>query len=107
MKRIFFTLLFYSLMQWGFAQNSPQNPELNLTNGFNKDSISVLDFYRQYSSFTDPGEYEYLYDNLPDSLPELCDLIRSQFVHPYAHLPRVRNQFPEERRNDEQSNIHP
>jgi hypothetical protein len=101
MRRTVFTLLLYSLMQWGFAQSSPQNSELNLTNRFNKDSISVLDFYRQYSSFTDPGEYAYLYDNLPDSLPELCDLIRSQFVHPYAYLPRVRNQFPEERRNDE------
>src|SRR4030042_682037 len=25
---------------------------------------SVLDFYKQYSSFTDPGEYAYLYKNL-------------------------------------------
>jgi hypothetical protein len=100
MKRSVFILLFYSLMQCGFTQNSPQNSELNLTNRFNKDSISVLDFYRQYSSFTDPGEYEYLYDNLPDTLPELCDLIRSQFVHPYAHLPRVRDQFPKERWNE-------
>jgi len=101
MKKTVFTLLCYSLMQCGFAQNIPQRSEPNLTNRFNRDSISVLDFYRQYSSFTDPGEYEYLYNDLPDSLPELCDLIRSQFVHPYAHLPRVRNQFPEERRDDE------
>ena len=41
-----------------------------------KDDTSVLDFYHQYSSFTDPGEYAYLYENLPDSLPELCSLIR-------------------------------
>ena len=100
MKIAVVTLLFYSLMQWGFVQNSPQNPELNLPTKFNKDSISVLDFYRQYSSFTEPGEYEYLYENLPDSLPELCSLVRSQFVHPYAHLPRVRNQFPKERWNE-------
>ncbi|MCD4773308.1 MAG: transglutaminase domain-containing protein, partial [Bacteroidales bacterium] len=50
--------------------------------------VSILDFYRQYSSFTDPGDYEYLYKNLPDSLPGLCNLIRSQFIHPYAELPR-------------------
>lgn len=36
------------------------------------DEKSVLEFYKQYSSFTDPGKYEYLYKNLPDSLPELC-----------------------------------
>jgi len=49
-------------------------------------------FYKQYSSFTDPGEYSYLYKNLPDSLPELCSLIRSQFIHPYAELPQYRDQ---------------
>jgi sulfatase modifying factor 1 len=61
---------------------------------------SVLDFYKQYSSFTDPGEYSYLYKNLPDSLPELCSLIRSQFIHPYAELPQYRDQIPEERWNE-------
>ena len=61
---------------------------------------SVLDFYKQYSSFTDPGEYAYLYKNLPDSLPELCSLIRSQFIHPYAELPQYRDQIPKERWNE-------
>ena len=61
---------------------------------------SILGFYRQYSSFTDPGEYEYLYENLPDSLPELCNLIRSQFIHPYAELPRYRELIPKERWNE-------
>ncbi len=61
---------------------------------------TVLDFYRQYSSFTDPGEYKYLYENLPDSLPELCSLIRSQFIHPYAELPKYSEQIPKERWNE-------
>ncbi|MBN2011545.1 T9SS type A sorting domain-containing protein [candidate division KSB1 bacterium] len=64
---------------------------------------SLLDFYRQYSSFTDPGEYEHLYENLPESLPELCALIKSQTIHPYAELPRYRNIIPEER-GDESAN---
>jgi hypothetical protein len=51
-------------------------------------SGSVLNFYKQYSEFTDPGEYAYLYKNLPDSLPELCSLIKSQFIHPYEELPK-------------------
>jgi hypothetical protein len=89
------------LMEIGFAQSYSHKADGQvLNNKFNKDSISVLDFYRQYSSFTDPGEYEYLYKNLPDSLPELCQLIRSQFIHPYAELPRYREQIPEERWNE-------
>lgn len=64
-------------------------------------SSSILDFYRQYSSFTDPGEYIYLYENLPDSLPELCSLIKSQFIHPFAELPKYREQIPKERWNEQ------
>ena len=69
----------------------------------NKNEIvdtSLLDFYRQYSEFTDPGEYAYLYENLPDSLPELCRLIKSQIIHPFAELPGYREQIPPERWNE-------
>jgi formylglycine-generating enzyme len=73
------------------SQQSIKPTEIKQFNG------SVLDFYKQYSSFTDPGEYAYLYKNLPDSLPELCSLIKSQFIHPYEELPKYREQFPKER----------
>jgi excinuclease ABC subunit A len=63
---------------------------------------SLLKFYCQYSSFTDPGEFAYLYENLPDSLPALCQLIKSQTIHPYAELRRYRDQFPKERTNEDQ-----
>jgi hypothetical protein len=42
----------------------------------------VFDLYREYSSYTDPGEYAYLYKNLPESLEELCNLIKCQLIHP-------------------------
>ena len=77
--------------------NSQQNVKLTKNVQFNG---SVLDFYKQYSSFTDPGEYKYLYKNLPDSLPELCILIKSQFIHPYTELPKYREQIPKERWNE-------
>lgn len=60
----------------------------------------LLDFYRQYSEFTDPGAYKYLYAGLPDALPELCRLIKSQFIHPYAELPAIREQIPRQRWNE-------
>jgi len=61
---------------------------------------SVLNFYRQYSPFTDPGEYAYVYANLPDSLPALCSLIKSQFIHPYEELNAYRELIPRERWNE-------
>jgi formylglycine-generating enzyme len=76
---------------------SQQNVKLTKNVQFNG---SVLDFYKQYSSFTDPGEYAYLYKNLPDSLPELCSLIKSQFIHPYTELPEYCEQIPKERWNE-------
>jgi len=98
MKTTIFVLTISILMQFNCAQNNSQKDDgLVLKNTFNKDSISVLDFYRQYSSFTDPGEYKYLYKNLPNSLPELCSLVKSQFIHPFAELPQYRDQIPEER----------
>jgi len=101
MKRTVYFLLVSLLMQCGCAQNSSQRPKgLSLTKRFNKDSVSVLDFYRQYSTFTNPGEYAYMYKNLPDSLPELCRLITSQFIHMHAELPQYRELFPKERWNE-------
>jgi len=66
-----------------------------------RSEADLLDFYRGYSVFTDPGEYAYLYENLPDSLPELSRLIKSQTIHPVAELPQYLEQMPEDRRNDE------
>ena len=101
MKTTLFILTISILMQFNCAQNSSQKSDGQiLKNTFNKDSISVLDFYRQYSSFTAPGEYEYLYKNLPDSLPELCSLVKSQFIHPIVELPQYRDQIPKERWNE-------
>jgi len=96
MKNILFTLIFFCCAQYSlYASNNQFEKNANA-----KDDNELLDFYRQYSSFTDPGEYVYLYENLPDSLPELCSLIKSQFIHPYAELNKYREQIPEERWNE-------
>ena len=58
---------------------------------------SLPDFYLKQSKFTDPGEYAYLYKDLPTDLLELCHVIRTQFVHPFVELPRYRKLFPKER----------
>jgi formylglycine-generating enzyme len=77
--------------------NSQQIVKTTVNKQFNG---SVLDFYKQYSSFTDPGDYGYLYKNLPDSLPELCRLIRSQYINYGWELDNYRELIPKERWNE-------
>jgi hypothetical protein len=78
--------------------NSQQNINLDKNVQFNG---SVLDFYKQYSEFTDPGEYAYLYENLPDSLTELCHLIKAQIIHPWSDLSKYRELIPKERSTED------
>jgi hypothetical protein len=57
---------------------------------------NVIDFYKKYSVYTDPGNYVYLYDDLPESLTELCDLLKCQLIHPIEVEP-YRNVIPPNR----------
>ena len=100
MKNTVSVLLLSILMNFCCAQNNANTSNIQIPNTVVKDEAGLLDFYRQLSPFTDPGEYAYLYKNLPDSLPELCRLIRSQFIHPFAELPNYREQIPKERWNE-------
>ncbi len=97
MKKTTFILTISILIATGSI--AQQNQE-KFTYNFHGSNNSVLNFYRQYSSYTDPGEYAYLYKNLPDSLAELCGLIKSQIIHPYGELQKYREQIPKERWNE-------
>jgi len=57
----------------------------------------ILEFYRQYGFYTDPGEYEQMYADLPQSLTEICKVIKSQLIHPVADLPMYNELIPPER----------
>jgi len=97
MKHIAFIILLSILAGAGTAQSVKKESAI-LSCAIT--DTHVLSLYTQYSIYTDPGEYEYLYKNLPDSLPELCSLIKAQFIHPYSELPRYREQIPQERWNE-------
>ena len=73
MKNVLFILMFSIPMEFICAQNSTQKSDLQSSTYSNERvDTSLLDFYRQYSLFTNPGEYEYLYENLPDNnTPEI------------------------------------
>ena len=59
-------------------------------------SDKILTHCKQYSFHTDPGEYAYLFDDLPEPLTELCSMIKHQFIHP-VELGDLRKSLPEER----------
>ncbi|WP_431809049.1 hypothetical protein [Brevibacillus agri] len=42
----------------------------------------LLQFYTTFTPNTDPGEYGYLFYELPQGLSELCRLIKCQLIHP-------------------------
>jgi len=69
--------------------NNPKNLQLYKVE-------NTLDFYKNYSKYTDPGKYSYLFENLPDSLQDLCELIKCQFIHP-IDLEPYKKRIPENR----------
>src|SRR3972149_4069318 len=98
---ILFALIIVILATIGCPSDSTKSNRKNQLVENEQIDSSILDFYRQYSSFTDPGEYKHLYENLPDSLTELCSLIRSQFINPWVELHLYRDQIPKERSSEE------
>ena len=44
----------------------------------------ILDYYRQHSPISDPGKYAYLYNDLPDDIHKLIDIIQGQLLHRLA-----------------------
>ena len=65
----------------------------------------ILEYYRVQSPLTNPGSYAYLYDPLPDSIPELVEIIQSLLVHRLA-AEQIGARLTKESRR-EQSKIHP
>jgi len=96
------SIIIFYLIGYCYAQNNTKKSDVPLQkNTYEQVDSSVLNFYRQYSSYTNPGKYEYLYENLPDSLPELCQLLKSQTIHPWAELPMYQEQIPKERSDED------
>jgi len=56
----------------------------------------LLNQYLQFSPYTDPGEFASLYNRLPESLDDLCILIKKQLIHPFD-LEKYADVIPENR----------
>jgi len=47
-----------------------------------KPADSLIEVYIVHTRYTDPGDFAYLYDDLPESIEGICDLIKKQLIHP-------------------------
>jgi hypothetical protein len=65
-------------------------------------SEQILQQYLEYSNFTTPGEFEYLYDNLPTDIKDICDLVKTQLVHPFD-IEKFGDAIPKERAYEDRS----
>ena len=45
------------------------------------DNQQILHYYATHSPITDPGEYEYLFDGLPDDVPQLVKIVQGLILH--------------------------
>ena len=45
------------------------------------DEMDILNYYRQSGMMTDPGEYKSLFEPLPESVKELCEVIQGFHLH--------------------------
>jgi len=60
-------------------------------------SIANPDYYLSQSPITDPGSFSDIYNSLPETNDELCDLIKKQLIHPLEAV-EFYDIIPEERR---------
>ncbi len=65
-------------------------------------SEQVPGIYLEYSSYTNPGEFVYLYDNLPGSIEDICDVIKKQLVHPFE-IEKYGDKIPGNRVHEDRS----
>jgi hypothetical protein len=65
-------------------------------------SKQVLEKHIEFSQYTDPGELKSLYENLPQSIDEVCDLIKKQLVHPFD-IEKFGGKIPENRAVEDQA----
>ncbi len=52
--------------------------------------------YNKQTSFTNPGEFAYMFDEIPKSTKEICNVIKKQLIHPMeaAEIPDI---FPKDK----------
>ena len=62
------------------------------------DNQQLLQYYATFGTITDPGEYGWLFDGLPDDIPRLVKIVQGLIIH-YGWTNRYGVEFSQERFN--------
>jgi hypothetical protein len=63
---------------------------------------AVVKYYLRHGIMTDPGEYAHLYEGLPDTVPELVEVVQGLLIHVF-HAHRYGVQLSEDRQKQDLS----
>jgi len=87
-------LVFLHLSSCGGGDSQTGN-ENSTIKKYSHPSEFILTKYRTQTPYSDPSEYAYLFEALPDSFKAICTLIKMQLIHPMeaAEMPEV---FPKD-----------
>jgi len=75
---VFFVILKITSHQYS---SSPVSGDKMRGEHSRRDEINILDYYTTQGIMTDPGEYAYLYEELPSNLPELRNVLQGVLIH--------------------------
>lgn len=59
----------------------------------------TLEYYKEHSVITTPGRYADQYDTLPETIPQLCQVVQGLLLHEF-HTNRYGVNLPEERKKE-------
>ncbi|MCK4343992.1 MAG: hypothetical protein KAX05_01805 [Bacteroidales bacterium] len=76
--------------------NSNSDKSIVQADSISKPPENILNKHSVQTTFTDPGKFAYLYDDLPKSIKKNCDIIKRQLIYPMeaANMPKV---FPKDK----------
>jgi len=60
---------------------------------------TTLEYYKGHSIMTDPGKYAHLYDELPETIPQLCQVVHGLLMH-ILHTERYGVSLTQERKQE-------
>jgi hypothetical protein len=95
-QNLIYLLLLFSCLLFPVSckkQKSPNSPQSNYAGPV------TLEWYQEQSVMTDPGRCAYLYEALPEGVPELCRVVQGLLLHVF-HTERYGVTLTEQRKKE-------
>lgn len=77
-QNLVFVLLLLSLLL--ILPSCKKGKEANVIQSLSPEP-ATLEYYKGHSVITNPGRYAYLYDTLPETIPQLCQVVQELLLH--------------------------